>query len=153
MEIKNVLKENDNILYTRKDVSLSENGDKEILAMMEEFETNKTKTTIHLPEKFKLYLKEYEQYLKEFNGGSGMIGEESYLILWSQDEIVEFNRDYAVEEFLPNILLIGSDGGEFAYGINSKCEYIQVPFIPMDTEEVSVIARTFEEFIQYLYNR
>ncbi len=125
----------------------------EILAMMKEFETNTIKTTIHLPEKFKLYLKEYEQYLKKFNGGSGMIGEENYLILWSQDEIVEFNRDYAVEEFLPNILLIGSDGGGIAYGINSKCEYIQVPFIPMDTEEVSVIARTFEEFIQYLYNR
>lgn len=82
-----------------------------------------------------------------------MIGEENYLILWSQDEIVEFNRDYAVEEFFPNILLIGSDGGEIAYGINSKCEYIQVPFIPMDSEEVLVIAGTFEEFIQYLYNR
>lgn len=102
-------------------------------------------------EKYELYIKEYEQYLMEFNGGSGMIGEDNYLILWSQDEIVEFNRDYAVEEFLTNILLIGSDGGEVAYGINSKCEYIQVPFIPMDDEEVLVIAATFGEFIQYLY--
>lgn len=36
---------------------------KEILAIMEEFETNKTNTTIYLPEKFELYLREYKQYL------------------------------------------------------------------------------------------
>lgn len=89
--------------------------------------------------------KDLEIKLDKFDLGEEIradIGEKSY---WYGVKKVP------VEEFLPNILLIGSDGGEIAYGINSKCEYIEVPFIPMDEEEVLVIAETFEEFIQYLY--
>lgn len=121
------------------------------LKMMTDFENNNKETNAIFPLKYKLYLKEYLKYLQEYDGGAGFIGENSYLILWSKNEILEFNQDYAVEEFLTDIVLIGSNGGDIAYGINSKGEYIEVPFIGMDDDEVIVIADYFGSFIKYLY--
>lgn len=96
--------------------------------------------------------KKYKNYLTVLSSGSGMIGANSYLVLWSMKDIEELNNDYAVDEFLTDIILIGSDGGNMAYGINLEGKYVQVPFIGMDDDEVEIIASDFDEFISYLYS-
>lgn len=94
----------------------------------------------------------FEPFIKEMISGQGMVGEESYLILWAKNELEQLNRDYEVDEYLHDILLIGSDGGDMAYGINAQGEYVEVPFIGMDDDEVEVVAGNFDEFISYLWD-
>ena len=81
-----------------------------------------------------------------------MIGENSYLILWEKSDIEELNDDYEVNEFLTNSILIGSDGGDIAYGINEEGKCFAVPFIGMDDDEVELIGNNFEEFIEKLFD-
>lgn len=97
-----------------------------------------------------LFPSDYKEFLLMFNGGHGSIGDNSYLKLWERDKIEEFNNDYEAPEFLNNIVLIGSDGGDTAYGINKKGQFIEVPFIGMDDEEVNIISNSFADFINYL---
>ena len=94
----------------------------------------------------------FQPFLEEMISGEGMVGEESYLILWEKNELEQLNQAYEVDEYLHDILLIGSDGGDMAYGINAQGEYVEVPFIGMDDDEVEVVAGNFDEFISYLWD-
>lgn len=96
---------------------------------------------------------DYRDFLNQYNGGEGNIGENTYLHLWNFEDIEELNDDYGSSDFLTDVILIGSDGGDTAYGINSKGKYIEVPFIGMDDDEVNVIAGDFDGFIEYLNNK
>lgn len=102
-----------------------------------------------LSEKYKVF----KDYLKQTVSGEGMVGENNYLSLWAKNEIEELNNSYETQEFLSNILLIGSDGGDTAYGINVNGKYIEVPFIGMDDEEVEIIAEDFDGFIDYVWSK
>jgi len=51
----------------------------------------------------------YGQFLAVHDGGEGFVGE-NYLILWSIVELASANRDYQVEEWVPGLLLFGSNG-------------------------------------------
>lgn len=94
----------------------------------------------------------FQPFIEEMISGEGMVGEESYLILWEKNELEQLNQAYEVDEYLHDILLIGSDGGDMAYGINAQGEYVEVPFIGMDDDEVEVVAGNFDEFISYLWD-
>ena len=95
--------------------------------------------------------KKFEKYINECICGEGSIGENSYLILWEKSDIEELNDDYEVNEFLTNSILIGSDGGDIAYGINEEGKFFLVPFIGMDDDEVEILGNNFEEFIEKLF--
>ena len=95
----------------------------------------------------------YEKFLNKTIAGEGVLNEVNYLLLWDKNEIQDLNNAYEVEEFLSGIILIGSDGGDVAYGINVKGEFIEVPFIGMDDEEVKIVASDFDQFINYVYNK
>lgn len=96
---------------------------------------------------FETFPKDYIEFLNIFNGGNGNIGGNAYLHLWAYEEIEELNHDYCVSEYLTDVILIGSDGGDTAFGINAKGQYIEVPFIGMDDEEIVVLAKNFDDFI------
>lgn len=100
-------------------------------------------------ERYKLF----EAYIKKTVSGEGMVGESSYLLLWEKREIEELNDDYETQEFLSNVLLIGSDGGDMAYGIDVNGKYIEVPFIGMADDKVKVIAEDFDSFIKYVWSK
>lgn len=102
-----------------------------------------------LSERYKVF----KDYLKQTVSGEGMVGENNYLSLWAKNEIEELNNSYETQEFLSNVLLIGSDGGDTAYGINVNGKYIEVPFIGMDDEEVEIIAEDFDGFIDYVWSK
>lgn len=97
--------------------------------------------------------KVFEDHLKQTVSGEGMIGENNYLLLWEKSEIEELNNDYETQEFLSSVILIGSDGGDVAYGIDVNGRFVEVPFIGMDDEEVKIIADNFDGFINYVWNK
>jgi hypothetical protein len=95
---------------------------------------------------------DFLDYLRRHNGGGGFVGNR-YLMLWKLEELQEFNRDYEVHEYLPDVLLFGSSGGGEAYGFRTGSvpwEVIQVPFIGMSPEECERIASSFSEFLSVL---
>jgi SMI1 / KNR4 family (SUKH-1) len=61
---------------------------------------------------------DYTDFFRRFNGGEGFVGNE-YLMLWKLEDLDQFNREYEVAEYLPDVLLFGSDGGGEAYGFQT----------------------------------
>ena len=102
-----------------------------------------------LSERYKVF----EDYLQHTVSGEGMVGENNYLSLWEKNDIEELNNNYETQEFLSNVLLIGSDGGDTAYGIDVNGKYIEVPFVGMDDEEVEIIADDYDSFKDYVWSK
>lgn len=73
-----------------------------------------------------------------------------YLILWPHSTLEKLNDEYMVSEFVDDVFIIGSDGSDLAFGVNSIGEFIEMPFIGMSDESKKVIAKTFDEFIMYI---
>lgn len=95
---------------------------------------------------------EYKSFMRFSNGAEGSIGKNSYVALWSLDEIVELNKEY--NEFVPGLVLFASDGGNTAYAFDKRTpeiSVVEVPFIPMDLDEVEKCGKTFDDFLYYLY--
>ena len=64
--------------------------------------------------------KDYVEFLKETNGGEGFVGENSYVIFWPLEKLLEYNKAYNVQEYAPGLFLIGSDGGGEAYAFDMR---------------------------------
>lgn len=99
---------------------------------------------------------QFADFLLKSNGVEGSIGNNSYLVLWPIEEMISLNDAYAVNEFAPGLLLIGSDGGGVAYAFDTRVEtmpIVAVPFVGMDLNEAVLCGRTFVEFLEYLYNQ
>ena len=121
---------------------------KETVQKLSEFNISSDEELV-LSERYKVF----KDYLKQTVSGEGLVGENNYLSLWAKNEIEELNNSYETQEFLSNVLLIGSDGGDTAYGINVNGKYIEVPFIGMDDEEVEIVADDFDGFIDYVWSK
>jgi len=98
---------------------------------------------------------EYLAFLRYSNGGEGHLSIEPwYFQLWSVDEVVSYNQDYCVEEFLPGFFAIGSSCGGEMLAIRkrdgSPCPIYMVPFIPMAESDAVQIAHDFELFAMTL---
>lgn len=86
--------------------------------------------------------KDYVEFMKIHNGGEGDIGE-TWLILYSLEELQEINDDYEIEKFLPNHIIIGSDGGGELYGIDSQGNYFNVPVL-IDENDIALLGTDIE---------
>jgi SMI1 / KNR4 family. len=98
---------------------------------------------------------DYLEFMQEYNGGEGEIAN-SYVILWSAEDLTELNEAYAVNEFAPGLVLFGSDGGDLAYAFDvsrGSVRIVEVPFIGMDIKEIKDCANSFVDFLEYLSNR
>ena len=102
-----------------------------------------------------VFPKNYKNFMIESNGLEGEIGEISYLVIWSIDEIIELNEEYEVEEYMPNLIYFGSDGGDMAYAFDKEnnMEIIEIPFDSIHIEDKELLGKNFEEFIQNLFER
>ena len=95
----------------------------------------------------------YVHILRLSDGLAGPIDKSAYIILWPVEDAVENNADYATREFLPGVFLIGSDGGETAYGLDLRSssdsyqQFITVPFMDMNWNEVHFLGSTFSDFV------
>ena len=97
---------------------------------------------------------EYKKFLKLTNGGEGFIGDNSYVMIWSIEELIELNELYEVSEYAPGLFVFGSNGGGEAYAFDtrsSSMNIVQVPFVGIDIDLIRQMATTFDEFIENLY--
>ena len=79
----------------------------------------------------------------EFNAPyEGDIGE-AWLVLYPLEELQEVNDDYEIEKYLPDHIIIGSDGGGELYGIDTQGNYFNVP-VMMDEEDIVLLGKDIE---------
>lgn len=98
--------------------------------------------------------KSYVDFLLTRNGGEGFVGKH-YLVLWKVEDLITMNEAYHVAEFVPKILLFGSDGGGEAFGFDTRfepCSIISTPFIGMSLQLTKTIAPDFESFLLAFFN-
>ncbi|RAJ83330.1 SMI1/KNR4 family protein SUKH-1 [Chitinophaga dinghuensis] len=95
---------------------------------------------------------DYLDYMKECNGGEGVIGEDGrYIRFWPLEELMKANEDYSVSEFAPGLFFIGTDGGGTALGFKKATgAFIEISFIGMSDNDAVERGWTFEEFLVFL---
>jgi hypothetical protein len=95
---------------------------------------------------------DYIEFMRENNGGEGVIGENGwYVRLWPLEELIEANEDYNVDRFAPDLFLLGSDGGDTAFGLKREDGiFIEVPFIGMSNENAINRGENFSQFLDFL---
>ena len=97
---------------------------------------------------------EYVAFLKTANGGEGFIGKRAYIILWGVEELAYLNQAYEVQDYVPGLLLFGSDGGGEAYGFDTRTppwQTVEVPFVGMAWELARPRGATFSAFLERLH--
>jgi hypothetical protein len=97
--------------------------------------------------------KAYLDQLRRSNGGEGDLAlEPRWVCFWPAEEVIESNRDYEVNEFLPGFFGFGSNGGGelLAFKVESAGDWpvYMIPFIVMDETDALLIAKDCESFIQ-----
>ena len=134
--------------------------DKNLIKILEGIELNQPTTKERLEEvERQLEIKFPDQYIYfmlESNGVEGTIGANSYLAIWPIEQIVQLNEEYAVNEFTPGLVYIGSDGGGMAYAFDNRVKGIPIvefPFESIHIEDAKICGNTFIEFLQNLYHR
>ncbi len=100
---------------------------------------------------------EYSEFLRVTDGGEGFLGENAYVSLWAVDDLVRLNSSYKVKEFAPGLIIIGSDGANEAYGIDTRTKtarpFIQIPLISMDWRDAKQLSESFGGFLERLSGR
>jgi hypothetical protein len=87
------------------------------------------------------------------NGVEGFVREDNYLVLWPVEQLRELNESYAVAKFAPGLFLIGSNGGDTGFALDTRHEPMdvkEVPFVGMSHEEAKTVASSLEDFIDHL---
>ena len=99
---------------------------------------------------------DYVDFMVQSNGAEGSVGKNAYLALWRVEELVPLNDSYHVEEFAPELVLFGSDGGGMAYAFDRNLErprIVEVPFIDMGIEDPTPCGYSLTEFLERLWSR
>ena len=107
-------------------------------------------------EKLKITLPaEYISFMLLHNGAEGPIGEYAFLAIWSTDEISEFYHDDMLKDILPGYFFFASDRSGYLFAFDCHSIENRIVRVPDDIEELSeitVIANSFGEFINYIHN-
>ncbi|MBL8623476.1 MAG: SMI1/KNR4 family protein [Myxococcales bacterium] len=96
---------------------------------------------------------DYKALLQESDGLEGFISADAFVSLWAAADLASLNDAYAVAEFVPDVTLLGTDGGGTGYGyrnVGGQIEYVALPLVGMETGAITVIGRTFMELLERL---
>jgi hypothetical protein len=98
---------------------------------------------------------DYVNVMKEFNGGEGEVGENSWLTIFPIEELILVNNDYKLlMEGVPNLFLFGKDAADSGYAFNKEKKSYHSFGLMSDFKTDSIIfcGNNFSEFIEFLYN-
>jgi len=96
---------------------------------------------------------DYKAVLQESDGLEGFISADAYISLWSTADLASLNEAYAVAEFVPEVILLGTDGGDTGYGyrkVGEQIEYVALPLVGMEPSAITVIGKSFMELLESL---
>lgn len=85
---------------------------------------------------------DYVALVQGFGGREGFLGT-GYLRLYRLEQLTALNLAYEVPERLPHVIVFGSNGGGEAYGFTSTGAVVRVPFLPLNHENVLLVAPSF----------
>ncbi|PST44511.1 hypothetical protein CYV15_05270 [Riemerella anatipestifer] len=86
------------------------------------------------------YINNIEEY--EVYSDSGFIE------LFPFSDLDDINDEYETQKFVPNFIVIGSNGGGVGIFINKKdSKYYSIPFIGMQEKDAILLADTFSQFL------
>lgn len=93
----------------------------------------------------------YLNYLRENNGGEGDLSiSPLWLQLWKAEKVVEHNKDYEVQEYMPNFFAFASSGGGVMIAFKAKepdqWSIYEADFCALEEDNAIMIAKDFEEF-------
>ena len=88
----------------------------------------------------------YIDFMNQHNGGEGDIGE-TWLSLYPLENLQEMNEIFGIEEFLPDRIIIGTNGGEEFYGLNAEGKFFNVPSM-FEEDCVTILCDNMEEFAE-----
>ena len=134
--------------------------DKKLAALLSHVEKNENGVsdalidTVHQQLDFKLP-SDYIEVMKEFNGGEGEVGENSWLLMYPLEDLVSVNQDYSLlMNKVPNLFLFGKDAADSGYAFDKRKQTYHSFGLMSDFETDPIIfcGNTFYEFIEYLYN-
>lgn len=94
---------------------------------------------------------DYRAFLRETNGGAGSIGN-TFLDLWPVAESARYAS--VVSNGVPDLVVIGSDGGGETFGFDTRqapYKVVMVPAIAIDWEDAMLVASSFEAFWRGLH--
>jgi len=117
-------------------------------ASVDELNSLETEFQIKFPDDFR-------EFLLESNGAEGFVGQ-SYLVIWSLDEMKEINKLSDISKYIPGLILIGSDGGDESYALDtrqSNLAFVEFPSIGVTLENVQICGFTFHEFLQHIFDQ
>ena len=92
---------------------------------------------------------DYSELLQSANGVEGAVGN-SYIQLWSVDQILILNDQYSTQQFCPGLLLIGSDGGGTGYGfleIGGTPWYVAAPLVGLSPDAITKLSQSLTGFV------
>ena len=126
------------------DLSLFDNGWERNLEAATEMALAKVETFLRVE-----LSADYKTLMLTFDGGEGFIGE-NYMILWPVSDLIQFNEEYEVKKYAPDVFLFGSNGGGEACGFDLRGGAIiilQLPFIGMDMKYAKKVGSSFSDFL------
>ena len=102
--------------------------------------------------------KDYLDLLLYCNGGEGELGiEPGWFRLWSAEDVIQLNKDYEIEKYIPEFFGFGSSGGgeliAFDMQKDKSWKIVMIPFVSMSPDEARIIANNFEEFVEAIGHR
>jgi hypothetical protein len=95
---------------------------------------------------------DYLDFLRVCNGVEGFLTR-SYAVLWSAEQLIQYQESYNVVGCAPGLILFGSNGGGEAWGFDCRAtsrQIVRIPFVPLDWKEAEVVARSFSDFLAHL---
>lgn len=96
---------------------------------------------------------DYIFYLLNYVGFEDFVGKE-YVRLWDMDELVEMNKGYQVQKYIPSMFGIGGNGGGEMIALEYKetdlARVVLIPFIVMIEEDAIEIGNSFTDFLSRL---
>lgn len=100
--------------------------------------------------------RDYLDVLKEFNGGEGQIGENSWLLLYALEDLPGINHDYSLlMEQIPDYFLFGKDSADSGFAFHKeKWTYHTFGLMSnFKTDPIDFCGNDFSEFLEFLYNQ
>jgi hypothetical protein len=98
---------------------------------------------------------DYLDFLARSNGGDGFLSAQPcYLRLWRAEEVIGYNQDYGIGEYVPGLFAFGDTGGSAVYAFDTRgpqpWPVVAVPFVPMEASAALPVAGSFGELLTLL---
>jgi hypothetical protein len=94
---------------------------------------------------------DYLSFLRWTDGAEGYVAGRGYVRLWSAQDVIRFNRAYGIRDFIPGVLLFGTDASVIGYAFDwtaSAVGIVDVELAALDREDVQHAAESFAELIR-----